>query len=98
MPHALVTLSPGPRFAEQQRLAAEHVRFIEGLMARHAVLCGGVFEGAGPEFGAYVLRCHDVKEAERTAAEDPYVREKVCVARVRGWRIVAVDPAAAVEP
>lgn len=97
MPYALVLLLPGPRFDARPRVAPRHRAFMEALIARGVVLCGGPLDGPGEAFGAYVLRCPGPTEGARVAAEDPYVREGVCVAKTRAWKLVGIDPRA-IEP
>ena len=81
--YVLVILKDG-RNAEAKPLhAAAHETFISSLIKRNVVLLGGAFADAVDDaFAAYLLRCDDVDEARRIAAEDPLAVNDV-VADVR---------------
>ncbi len=75
---------------------SEHAPFIDGLIARNAVLLGGQFLDP-PQPGvraAYVLRCDSLEEARVIAASDPAVRSQSAKATVSPWELVAVNTAA----
>lgn len=94
----LVLLQPGPNRAAVPEHSASHVAFIETMEAANVVLLGGEF--GSPVDGAqaaYLLHVSSQLEAERWAAKDPLVIEKVFHARVVAWHLVGIA-ATAIDP
>jgi uncharacterized protein YciI len=98
VPYFLVLLYPGPNRAAEPQHAAAHIAFIETMEAAGVVLLGGEFgapiDGAQ---AAYLLHVASQLEAERWAARDPLVAEKVFQARVAVWHLVGIA-SAAIDP
>lgn len=98
VPYFLVLLYPGPNRAAEPKHRAAHIAFIETMEAAAVVLLGGEFgspiDGAQ---AAYLLRVAAQSEAERWAAKDPLVAEKVFQARVVAWHLVGIS-ATAIDP
>ena len=98
VPYFLVLLYSGPNRAAEPQHSAPHIAFIETMEAAAVVLLGGEFgspiDGAR---AAYLLHVSSQSDAERWAARDPLVAEKVFQARVVAWHLVgiastAIDP------
>ena len=94
----LILLQPGPNRAAEPEHRAAHIAFIEAMEAANVVLLGGEFgspvDGA---HAAYLLHVSSQSEAERWAAKDPLVVEKVFQARVVAWHLVGIA-ATAIDP
>jgi uncharacterized protein YciI len=91
----LVLLQPGPNRPAEPEHRAAHIAFIETMEAANVVLLGGEFgsqvDGAQ---AAYLLHVSSQSEAERWAARDPLLVEKVFQARVVAWHLVGIAPTA----
>ena len=98
VPYFLVLLSPGPNRAAEPEHRAAHIAFIETMVAATVVLLGGEFDSTidGAQ-AAYLLHVASQSEAERWAAQDPLVAEKVFQARVVAWHLVGIA-ATAIDP
>jgi uncharacterized protein YciI len=91
--YVLVILKKGRNADAEPLYAAEHQAFISSLIKRNAVLLGGAFADAVDDaFAAYLLRCDDVEEARRVAAEDPLVVNEVVRPLCVAWELVGVNP------
>jgi uncharacterized protein YciI len=91
VPYFLVLLQPGPNRGAEPEHRAAHVAFIETMEAANVVLLGGEF--GSPVDGAqaaYLLHVSSPSEAERWAAKDPLVVEKVFQPRVVAWHLVGI--------
>jgi uncharacterized protein YciI len=87
----LVLLQPGPNRAAEPDHGAAHIAFIETMEAANVVLLGGEFGSpVGGAQAAYLLHVSSQSEAERWAAKDPLVVEKVFDARVVAWHLVGI--------
>lgn len=98
VPYFLVLLYPGSNRAAEPQHRAAHVAFIETMEAAAVVLLGGEFDSPidGAQ-AAYLLHVTSQSEAERWAAKDPLVVEKVFQARVVAWHLVGIA-ATAIDP
>jgi uncharacterized protein YciI len=96
--YVLVILREGDNADAEPLHTAAHQRFITSLIRRNAVLLGGALgEAVGDVSAAYVLRCGHVEEAQRIAAEDPFVVNDVMRLRCVEWELVGVNPEAVDE-
>lgn len=91
--YVLVILKDGRNADAEPLHAAAHETFISSLIKRNVVLLGGAFADAVDDaFAAYLLRCDDVDEARRIAAEDPLAVNDVVRPMCVAWELVGVNP------
>jgi uncharacterized protein YciI len=91
--YVLVILKDGRNADAEPLHAAAHETFISSLIKRNAILLGGAFADAVDDaFAAYLLRCDDVEEARRIAAEDPFAVNDVVRPLCVAWELVGVNP------
>ena len=91
--YVLVILKDGRNADAEPLHSAAHETFISSLIKRNAILLGGAFADAVDDaFAAYLLRCDDVEEAQRIAAEDPFAVNDVVRPLCVAWELVGVNP------
>lgn len=92
--HALIAMTPTGR-DDNDKLQGAHEEFIGSLEQHHRVILGGELKPplAG-HYGAYVIRCRDLDEAQRIAESDPLAQQGAITVQAYEWQLVAVDPEA----
>ena len=91
--YVLVILKDGRNADAKPLHAAAHEAFISSLIKRNVVLLGGAFaEAFENAFAGYLLRCDEVDEARRIAAEDPFAVNHVVSPTCVAWELVGVNP------
>lgn len=92
--HALIAMTPTDK-AETDELQGAHEEFIGSLEREHRVILGGELKPplAG-HFGAYVVRCRDLQEAQQLAEQDPLAKQGAITVKAYEWQLVGVDPEA----
>lgn len=93
VPYFLVLLEPvGDAEAADEHIA-DHVAFVDQMIAENVVLLGGGFEGRlDGAIGAYLLHTPSLTIAEEWAARDPLMARGACRARIVRWDLVGINP------
>ena len=92
VPYFLVLLEPLGDAAAADEHFADHVSFVDQMIAENVVLLGGGFEGRlDGAIGAYLLRTPSLAFAEEWAARDPLMARGACRARIVRWDLVGIN-------
>jgi uncharacterized protein YciI len=93
VPYFLVLLEPLGDAAAADEHFADHVTFVDQMIAENVVLLGGAFDGRlDGAMAAYLLRTPSRAIAEEWAARDPLMARGACRARVVRWDLVGINP------
>lgn len=95
VPYFLVLLEPLGDTAASDEDFADHVTFVDQMIAENVVLLGGGFDGRlDGAIGAYLLHTASLAIAEEWAARDPLMARGACSARIVRWDLVGINPRA----
>src|SRR5690348_3786241 len=91
MPYFLVMIEEVPGHPP-----VDHESYIDSLVARNLLLCGGPLLPAALDrvAAAYVLRCADHAEAVAVASTDPLYASGAAKISVVWWDLVGINPGA----
>jgi uncharacterized protein YciI len=93
VPYFLVLLELVGDAAAVDEHSADHVTFVDQMIAENVVLLGGGFDGGlDGAIGAYLLRTPSLAIAKEWAARDPLMARGACRARIVRWDLVGINP------